>query len=434
MSKSGEYVSSKENDITTLKLNEKQEKRHADLPTFSESPKINSEVYENILKLYNQKSLSYSKEKLNIVEFEGEQEEHYGKISAIEEAEDEEVEGKENEDEGSEVNHGKFYEDYEKCYHLKREDKYSRAQIEKSNEFEIYGHRDGNDNGGDDYGTYDGVKNEVKKEKSIDENHCKYTTLKIKATPNGSSNELKNVTQDSFIKEVILDIQKNTVEHKKTNYLCLEEILKKINFILKEQIEINRSNVSHRSDRQILFQNVYEVLNEASNAKMNVCMNKAFNSLSNKDFAKYYVKNNLEKKKGNGLYGKNSSGFFNSHIMEQINEIHENNLTNVVHTNDKYLSEDSEKLKIYNKNVQLFLFHLDKLEKSMYAFTHFCRNASNETYHDSEISLNSQEQKIFSFLQDPRAMRLVRTLEKNLTQIKSICTDTPPTRLAASPT
>lgn len=73
---------------------------------------------------------------------------------------------------------------------------------------------------------------------------------------------------------MLIDIYKNTMEHKKTNFLCLEEILKKLTLILKRQNEINNFCISNKSDRQLLLQNMREVIKKIYIHKMMtpICM------------------------------------------------------------------------------------------------------------------------------------------------------------------
>ncbi|SOV13389.1 conserved Plasmodium protein, unknown function [Plasmodium sp. gorilla clade G2] len=220
--------------------------------------------------------------------------------------------------------------------------------------------------------------------------------------------EYNKIHDDKIEEDIILDIYKNTIEHKKTNFLCLEEILKNINLILKKQIDLNNSNETEKSERHILLKNIYQIKKQIED--------KSFNSLNNKDFIKYFIKNfqkeerRLSELKLNEQTKKDTIKF---NISYNLNGNKKNDHT--------YIKQNNEQFKETNKNVHLFLSHLNQLEKSILTFTHFCTNISNQTHTENNIYLNPLENKVYLFVQNPEAMRLVRKLENNMNRIKSIC-------------
>ncbi|CRG98501.1 conserved Plasmodium protein, unknown function [Plasmodium relictum] len=431
----------KKNIINELESNQKEKKISTDLITFSEQQYINSEIYDKILNLDSQGKIQKSKKSSNfskngyIDDFLYEYKNNYenilrkktdknkkngkkGKNEETEETEGEDGEGEEEEEEeeegereGEGEGEGKYGEEEkegiyeneieERYYHKKLENKqYDKQYVDEYNEKEKY--KDAYECEKEEINV--DKKSEIKKEESINYNYWKDIVSKNNIILNKSRNDIKNISEESIIKDILLDIYKNTVEHKKTNFLCLEEILKKINLILKKQIEMNNASISHKSERQLLFQNIYELKKQIAD--------KAFSSLSNKDFTKCCIKNICEENMRNKIDKAVKGDILNFKKLEKINK-----------KNDKYFKDAYENSKTKNENINLFLYHLNELEKSIYTFTHFCRNISSLTYPDGRIGLNSLEQKVCLFLHDPKAMRLIRSLEKNLTKIKSICTN-----------
>ncbi|KJP85280.1 hypothetical protein AK88_05091 [Plasmodium fragile] len=210
--------------------------------------------------------------------------------------------------------------------------------------------------------------------------------------------ELRMAARRGSMQDLIKDTHKNALEHKQTNFLCLEEILKKMDLMLQLQMKMSQSVASHREERQLFFQHLYELKKQVAD--------KAFNSLCNKDLARRYVESNQAKQK------------------KEIT---------LFNTEPTYMELQREK---YNptqgcdvatkgtKNTRLFFFHLNELEECVYSFTHFCREMSTQICPPREEGgytySDSLEQRFFSFLRNPQAMQLIRGLEKNLTKIKSI--------------
>ncbi|GAW79007.1 conserved Plasmodium protein, unknown function [Plasmodium gonderi] len=346
MNKSGEYNLFRQNGEVKLELHEMESNILTDLPTFSESPKINSEIYDSILKLDNrteQKNYVYSGEKLSEFNFRIIKKNYMGSLDHMKNQNNE--------------------EDYQ------------------------------NGNGMDE-----SDKNEENvKEQSIGKTYHNYATLKNTAMSKQSFEEIRMVDKGGFIQELIIDTHKNTLEHKKTNFLCLEEILKKMNLMLEFQIKINHSVASYQSERHMLFQHIYELKKQIAD--------KAFNSLCNKDFTVRYVENAESKQKQKTYFG-------------QIEP------KNVEFQREEYHTMMNNEIPIKGrKSIDLFFSHLSELEKCVYSFTHFCRTVSSQSciHEVGSIRLSSLEHGFFSFLRDPDAVRLIRDLEKNLTKIKSMC-------------
>ncbi|SCD22432.1 conserved Plasmodium protein, unknown function, partial [Plasmodium ovale] len=181
-------------------------------------------------------------------------------------------------------------------------------------------------------------------------------------------------------------IYRNTEENKQKNSFCLEEIFIKMNTILKKQIEISNFCSSHKYERQLLFQNIYDLKKQI--------VNTAFNSLIDKDITKCFVKIVEDNEMKNNVYKKSCLG------------------------------KDNEKRKPNHDNLYLFLLHLNQLERSAFTFAHFLRNVSLQIYPAESPTFHATDQKIFSFLQDPHTVRIIRKFEKNITKIKTVCTQT----------
>ncbi|CRG93087.1 conserved Plasmodium protein, unknown function, partial [Plasmodium gallinaceum] len=398
--------------INEPESNQKLKKMYTDLLTFSETPDINSEIYDKILNLNsqeykmqkNKKSSIFSKNgyigncfheymsdcditlsKVRDKNIENDKEEKkkekekYVEKEKEEEEDEEEEDEQEEEEENEQEEEDEQYEKEEEIYDNEIEEKSYHDKI-KNGQYDNYcigiyeekGHKDAYECEKEKINI--DKKSKVKKEKSINNSCWKDIISKNNTILNKSNNNFKNIDEENVIIDIILDIYKNTMEHKKTHFLCLEEILKKINLILKKQVEICKSNVYQKSERQLLFQNIYELKKQIAD--------KAFNSLANKDFARCYIKNIHSENIKDNIDKNTERNILNFKNLEKINE-----------KSDKYYKDIYEKFKTKSENVNLFLFHLNELEKSIYAFTHFCRNVSSLTYPDGMIGLNSLEQK-----------------------------------------
>ncbi|GAB64510.1 hypothetical protein PCYB_012430 [Plasmodium cynomolgi strain B] len=294
---------------------------------------------------------------------------------------------------------------------------------------------------------------EMSEEQSMGESQHNNTALS-----NPNFDELRMAARRGSMQDLIQDTHKNTLEHKQTNFLCLEEILKKMDLILQLQLKMSQSIASHREERQLLFQHLYEVALKCAFALVaRKCIlpfvatspspcytstsppeqlkkqiaDKAFNSLCNKDLARRYVEGAQAKQKKEITFSKTEP-------------------TCVELQREKYnRTQSCDVTKKGTKNTRLFFFHLSELEECVYSFTHFCRDMSTRICLPPEgggTHLDSLEQGVhahkqdggsrkkkkeeatrdmlplfFSFLRDPQAMQLIRGLEKNLTKIKSMC-------------
>ncbi|SOV22117.1 conserved Plasmodium protein, unknown function [Plasmodium sp. DRC-Itaito] len=399
------YDETKETEIniSLTKNNENQigyEKTEKQLNTCASSVQevlqIKSEIYDNILNMYNKETKSSEhnhKSKSNIGDnyFNDQENEHTSIFY-----------------QHSLKNQKKDYQDYildEEIINenLENEDPYDQNIYQQ--EEKIYT---------DQYEynkIHDDKIEEVKNENVLNQNNTNQSNIikKNKIKLSKTSDQMKNYsTNDITHEDIILDIYKNTIEHKKTNFLCLEEILKNINLILKKQIDLNNSNEIEKSERNILLKNMYQIKKQIED--------KSFNSLNNKDFIKYFIKNfqkeerRLSELKLNEQTKKDTIKF---NISYNLNGNKKNDHT--------YIKQNNEQFKETNKNVHLFLSHLNQLEKSILTFTHFCTKISNQTHTENNIYLNPLENKVYLFVQNPEAMRLVRKLEKNMNRIKSIC-------------
>ncbi|KNA02442.1 hypothetical protein PVNG_05327 [Plasmodium vivax North Korean] len=233
----------------------------------------------------------------------------------------------------------------------------------------------------------------VGEEQSLGEPQHNHTALS-----NQSCDELQMVAKRGSMQDLILDTHRNTLEHKQTNFLCLEEILKKMDLLLQMQMKMSQSVASHREERQLLFQHLYELKKQVAD--------KAFNSLCNKDLARRYVERAHTKQQKESAFSK---------AEPTCGEIQRK----------KYNPLQSWDVATKGtKNTRLFLFHLNELEECVYSFTHFCRDVSTRICPPPEggraYSDSLEQGQFFSFLRDPQAMRLIRGLEKNLTKIKSM--------------
>ncbi|EUD66566.1 hypothetical protein C922_02887 [Plasmodium inui San Antonio 1] len=236
-------------------------------------------------------------------------------------------------------------------------------------------------------------ENGVGQEQSMGEPQHNHTALL-----NQNYDEVPMAARRGSMQDLIQDTHKNTLEHKKTNFLCLEEILKKMDLMLQLQMKMSQSVASHREERQLLFQHLYELKKQVAD--------KAFNSLCNKDLARRYVEWAEAKQKKEIALSKTEPT-----CVELQREKY--NPTQSFHVATKG-----------TKNTRLFFFHLSELEECVHSFTHFCRDMSTRICPPPEggcTHSDSLEQGFFSFLRDPQAMQLIRGLEKNLTKIKSLC-------------
>ncbi|ANQ05867.1 Uncharacterized protein PCOAH_00002000 [Plasmodium coatneyi] len=234
----------------------------------------------------------------------------------------------------------------------------------------------------------------VDEEQSMGEPQDNHTALS-----NQNFDSLRMAARRGSMQDLIQDTHKNTLEHKQTNFLCLEEILKKTDLILQLQMKMSQSVASHREERQLLFQHLYELKKQVAD--------KAFNSLCNKDLARQFIEWAQAKQKKD--------------IPPYKTE-----LTCVELQREKYNPTQSCDVATKGtKNTRLFFFHLSELEECVYSFTHFCRDMSTRICPPPEGGYNTHsdsfDQGFFSFLRDPQAMQLIRGLEKNLTKIKSMC-------------
>ncbi|CXI79270.1 conserved Plasmodium protein, unknown function [Plasmodium berghei] len=366
----------------------------SDIPIFSESNNINSEIYDTILKEYN----GVSKKDSILSEMPNDEETENSQYSySIEKRENDEenqiIENVNLDKDEEEINFEKLQTEYQSNYKILDDEKYN-VEINK----ELCISEKINQDINPSYQANCHYE-KMKVEKEIYNNNNNNNNSKCSMLKNNSSkhfkNEVPNTFQDTFIKEMLIDIYKNTMEHKKTNFLCLEEILKKLTLILKRQNEINNFCISNKSDRQLLLQNMREIKKKIGD--------KGFNSLTNKDLGIYYIKNIKESE------------------PKIINNLYKNKCLELDHKNEKYMNQNNKNMKEKTNDIYLFLIYLNQLEKYSWKFINFCRNASFQKYGDLTNIGNLQEKNIRSFLCDPKSMKLTIDLEKIVTKIKRNC-------------
>ncbi|VEV57886.1 conserved Plasmodium protein, unknown function [Plasmodium vinckei vinckei] len=366
-------------------MDEIQECQFSDIPIFSESININSDIYNTILKADNgvSKKGSVLSEVPNDEHTENSQ--YFYNIEKRENDEESKIiENAELDNDEEEINFEQLQTEYQSNYKILDDEKYN-AKIKK----ELYVSEKVNQDSKPSYQANCHYE-KMRTEKEIyNNNNTKWSMLKNNSSRD-FKNDFTNIFQDTLIKNMLVDIHKNTVEHKKTNFLCLEEILKKITLILKRQNEINNFCISNKSDKQLLLQNMREIKKKISD--------KGYNSLANKDLGIYYIKNIKE------------SESKNKHLE-------------LDYKNDKYINQNNKKMKEKNNDIYLFLIYLNQLEKSSWKFINFCRNGSFQKSSDPNNIGNLQEKNIRSFLCDPKSMKLIRGLEKIVTKIKRNCSE-----------
>ncbi|SCN62213.1 conserved Plasmodium protein, unknown function [Plasmodium chabaudi chabaudi] len=374
-------------------MDEIQEGQFSDIPIFSESNNINSDIYNAILKADN--GVSKKGSALSEVPND-EQAESSQYFYPIEKRENDEenkiIENVELDNNEEEIDFEQLQTKYQSNYKILDDEKYN-VDIKK----ELCVSEKINQDIKPSYQTnshYEKMRTEKGIYNNNNKKNTKWSILKNKSSTD-FKNDSTNIFQDTLIKDILVDIHRNTVEHKKTNFLCLEEILKKITLILKKQNEINNFCISNKSDRQLLLQNMREIKKKISD--------KGYNSLANKDLGIYYIKNMKESE------------------PKVINNLYKNKYLELDYKNDKYINQNNKKIKEKNNDIYLFLIYLNQLEKSSWKFINFCRNVSFQKSNDPNNIGNLQEKNIRSFLCDPKSMKLIRGLEKVVTKIKRNC-------------
>ncbi|KEG03591.1 hypothetical protein YYE_01615 [Plasmodium vinckei vinckei] len=337
-------------------MDEIQECQFSDIPIFSESININSDIYNTILKADNgvSKKGSVLSEVPNDEHTENSQ--YFYNIEKRENDEESKIiENAELDNDEEEINFEQLQTEYQSNYKILDDEKYN-AKIKK----ELYVSEKVNQDSKPSYQANCHYE-KMRTEKEIyNNNNTKWSMLKNNSSRD-FKNDFTNIFQDTLIKNMLVDIHKNTVEHKKTNFLCLEEILKKITLILKRQNEINNFCISNKSDKQLLLQNMREIKKKISD--------KGYNSLANKDLGIYYIKNIKE------------SESKNKHLE-------------LDYKNDKYINQNNKKMKEKNNDIYLFLIYLNQLEKSSWKFINFCRNGSFQKSSDPNNIGNLQEKNV----------------------------------------
>ncbi|CAD51336.1 hypothetical protein PFMG_02781 [Plasmodium falciparum IGH-CR14] len=389
-------VSLTKNNENQIGYEETEKQLNTGVSNLSDVSQIKSEIYDNILNMYNNETKSSehnhkSKSKIEDNYFNDQQNEHTPILHQHS------LENQKKDEEDYILDEEIINETLENEYPYD-ENIYQQEKTKYTSQYEYYKIHD------------DKIEKD-KNENALNQNNrnqykiIKKNKIKLSTT----SDEVKNYSTNHITHEdIILDIYKNTLEHKKTNFLCLEEILKNINLILKKQIDLNHSNEIEKSERKILLKNIYQIKKHIED--------KSFNSLNNKDFIKYFIKNfpkeetRVSELKLNEETKKDTIKF---NISYNLNGNKKNDHTYIKRNNEQFIET--------NKNFHLFLSHLNQLEKSILTFTHFCTNISNQTHTENNIYLNTFENKVYLFVQNPEAMRLVRKLEKNMNRIKSIC-------------
>ncbi|SOV75469.1 conserved Plasmodium protein, unknown function [Plasmodium sp. gorilla clade G3] len=389
-------ISLTKNNDNQIGYGETRKQLNTGVNSFSDMLQIKSEIYDNILNMYNNETKSSEhnhKSKSNIEDkYFNDQENEHTPILYQQSLE----------------NQKKDYQDYI------LDEKIINENLENENPYDenVYEQEEKKYTGQYEYYKINDDKiEEIKNENKLNHNNRNQSKIirKNEIKLSRTSGEVKNYSTNNITHEdIILDIYKNTLEHKKTNFLCLEEILKNINLILKKQIDLNHSNETEKSERHILFKSIYQIKKKIED--------KSFNSLNNKDFIKNFIKNfQKEERRVNELKlneeTKKDTIKFN--ISYNLNGNKKNDHT--------YIKQNNEQFTETNKNFHLFLSHLNQLENSILTFTHFCTNISNQTHTENNIYLNLLENKVYLFVQNPEAMRLLRKLEKNINRIKSIC-------------
>ncbi|CAA9986243.1 conserved Plasmodium protein, unknown function [Plasmodium knowlesi strain H] len=340
MNESGENALFRKNGVPKFQTHEMEKEGDTDLPTFSEAPEISSKIYDNILELDSLTTSHLRAEAGNSVLSGG----NGNALTACGEVQ-------------------AHADDY--------------PGIQEVNE-----------------NPHSNKKEGVGEEQFVGEPQDNHPALSI---PN--LEELGMATRRGFMQELIQETHKNTLEHKQTNFLCLEEILKKMDLMIQLQMKITQSVASHREERQLLFQHIYELKKQVAD--------KAFNSLCNKDLARRCVQSAQTTQKKDIAHSKTKPTSCVELQREKYNP-----------------TQNFDVFTKGTKNTRLFFFHLSELEECVYSFTHFCRDMSTRICPSPEggcIHSDLLDQGFFSFLRDPQAMRLIRDLEKNLTRIKSMC-------------
>ncbi|EUD72399.1 hypothetical protein YYG_02300 [Plasmodium vinckei petteri] len=346
-------------------MDEIQEGQFSDIPIFSESININSDIYNTILKADN----GVSKKGSVLSEVPNDEQagisQYFYSIEKRESDEESKIienVGLDNDEE--EIDFEQLQTEYQSNYKILDDEKYN-AKIKK----ELCVSEKVNQDIKPSYQAnchYEKMRTE-KEIYNINNKNIKCSLLKNNSSKN-FKNDSTNIFQDTLIKNMLVDIHKNTVEHKKTNFLCLEEILKKITLILKRQNEINNFCISNKSDRQLLLQNMREIKKKISD--------KGYNSLANKDLGIYYIKNIKESE------------------PKTINNLYKNKYLELDYRNDKYINQNNKKMKEKNNDIYLFLIYLNQLEKSSWKFINFCRNASFQKSNDPNTIGNLQEKNV----------------------------------------
>ncbi|ETW62228.1 hypothetical protein PFMC_01920 [Plasmodium falciparum CAMP/Malaysia] len=361
-------VSLTKNNENQIGYEETEKQLNTGVSNLSDVSQIKSEIYDNILNMYNNETKSSehnhkSKSKIEDNYFNDQQNEHTPILHQHS------LENQKKDEEDYILDEEIINETLENEYPYD-ENIYQQEKTKYTSQYEYYKIHD------------DKIEKD-KNENALNQNNrnqykiIKKNKIKLSTT----SDEVKNYSTNHITHEdIILDIYKNTLEHKKTNFLCLEEILKNINLILKKQIDLNHSNEIEKSERKILLKNIYQIKKHIED--------KSFNSLNNKDFIKYFIKNfpkeetRVSELKLNEETKKDTIKF---NISYNLNGNKKNDHTYIKRNNEQFIET--------NKNFHLFLSHLNQLEKSILTFTHFCTNISNQTHTENNIYLNTFENK-----------------------------------------
>ncbi|EWC89068.1 hypothetical protein PFNF54_02033 [Plasmodium falciparum NF54] len=364
-------VSLTKNNENQIGYEETEKQLNTGVSNLSDVSQIKSEIYDNILNMYNNETKSSehnhkSKSKIEDNYFNDQQNEHTPILHQHS------LENQKKDEEDYILDEEIINETLENEYPYD-ENIYQQEKTKYTSQYEYYKIHD------------DKIEKD-KNENALNQNNrnqykiIKKNKIKLSTT----SDEVKNYSTNHITHEdIILDIYKNTLEHKKTNFLCLEEILKNINLILKKQIDLNHSNEIEKSERKILLKNIYQIKKHIED--------KSFNSLNNKDFIKYFIKNfpkeetRVSELKLNEETKKDTIKF---NISYNLNGNKKNDHTYIKRNNEQFIET--------NKNFHLFLSHLNQLEKSILTFTHFCTNISNQTHTENNIYLNTFENKVIN--------------------------------------